>query len=367
MMGFFARHPIASGVGGIILLFLLYRMFSGGGGSSQTATSGGLDPNAVAAATALQQSQLAANAQTQQYQLEAQAQNAQIAGQVQVASMQQQLGLAQIAANSTTSQQQTQASVDIAGMQAQSTNLASTLAAQVQQAGLNAQVQVANIGANVTNTQTGAMVQLANIGATVTNNQPGAMVQMNAANQQTIQAVTGIQAGVVNNQTAAQLAQTKSTSLCFLTTAACEHMGMPDDCYVLTTLRAYRDGWLTANAPGEIVLYYREAPGIVARLDARPDAGMVYTLMWHDFILPAVHCVERGQNRAAFAIYANMFETFKQLAVAGVPRTAGIPRAAPGMGLDVIANDDGTVSFSMPRGEVVDIESQRIVESDGAA
>ncbi len=351
MMGFFARHPIASGVGGIILLFLLYRMFSGGGGSSQTATSGGLDPNAIAAATALQQSQLQANAQTQQYQLAAQAQNAQIAGQVQVASMQQQLGLAQIAAGSTAATQQTQAAVDIAGMQAQSTNLASTLAAQVQQAGLNSQVQVANIAANVTNTQTGAMVQ------------------MNQANQNTIQAITGIQAGVVNNQTAVQMAQVqnagqftvaKNLSPCFLTTAACEHMGMPDDCYVLTTLRTYRDGWMKVNAPGEVGRYYREAPGIVARLDARPDTVMVYTLMWHDFILPAVHCVERGQNRAAFAIYANMFETFKQLAIGGVP----IPR---GKAVAVRANDDSSVSFLIPRGEVVDIESRRIVESDGDA
>lgn len=58
---------------------------------------------------------------------------------------------------------------------------------------------------------------------------------------------------------------------CFLTSAACQYCGLPDDCHELQTLRAFRDGYL-AEVPGgpELVQrYYEIAPAIVARLDDR--------------------------------------------------------------------------------------------------
>ena len=296
-MDFFRRHPILGIVLAIVLVYLLFRMLSGGGGNAQTGvvyTGAQSDPNAIAAATALQQSQLAASSSAEQGRLQLEGQNAQIAGAVTVAQLQQQLGMSQLAYGAQAETQKTQAAVDVAAMQAQSANLASTLAAQVSAAGLNAQVQVANIGANVTNTQTLAMQN------------------MNAQNASTTQAIVASQ-----GQTQVQLAKVNK-KWCFITTAACEAHGLPDDCYVLDTLRAWRDGWLTQNVPAEIARYYALAPGIVARFDVHPSKALIYDAMWNDFIMPALYCVERGQNRAAFAIYASMFETFKVIAAQGV-------------------------------------------------
>ena len=55
-------------------------------------------------------------------------------------------------------------------------------------------------------------------------------------------------------------------------------MGKPDDCYELTLLRHYRDGWLSGQPEGEALIqtYYDTAPGIIARINTRKDAAGVY-------------------------------------------------------------------------------------------
>jgi hypothetical protein len=197
--------------------------------------------------------------------------------------------LATVAANAQSSTQQTAAALDVARLNAASTDLASTLTARVQQAGIDAQTAAASIAAHTTETQTAAMVS------------------MNASNQATIQSS-------ISESGATSRAQIKANSgMCFITTAACDVVGVPDDGYALTTLRTWRDTWLKHNAPDEIARYCAEAPGIVSGINARPDAATVYTLVWHDYILPAISCIERGQHRAAYAIYASMFATLQQL------------------------------------------------------
>lgn len=290
MMHWIKAHPIWATVGGIVVLYLLYRMLSGGGSTAPAVYSSSADSNAVAAATALAQAQLAQQGQTQQTQAALEAQNAQIAGQVTIAQLGQQLGLAQIAADQTTMAQQTAAATQIAQMQAESTNLASTLAAQIQQAGINAQTQQAQIAAHTTEIQAQTMQQ------------------MNEANQQTLQ-----QQIMTEGQTTQQLIRTQgqvqqqqiksNSGWCFLTTAACEVLGQPDDCYVLQTLRAYREGWVKIHAAEALAEYKNISQVIIERLDKRHDKMNVYYHAWFEYILPAVHCVERGQNRAAYALY----------------------------------------------------------------
>ena len=57
---------------------------------------------------------------------------------------------------------------------------------------------------------------------------------------------------------------------CFLTTACCEVLGLPDDCFELRTLRRYRDETLAAMPGGNaaIAAYYR-----IGALDPRPASA----------------------------------------------------------------------------------------------
>ena len=53
----------------------------------------------------------------------------------------------------------------------------------------------------------------------------------------------------------------RQRKLCFITTATCAYEGKADDCYELSSFRAFRDGWLSENG-GEALIreYYELAP-----------------------------------------------------------------------------------------------------------
>jgi hypothetical protein len=300
MFDFFQRHPIISAVIGVVVFYVVYRMMSGGGSSTATVpVYSGTDPNAVAAASGLAQAQMQLAAQNHQADLAAEASNTQIAGQVAIATLGQQLGLAQIGAERDISLATTSAARDVAGMQAESTNLASTLAAQVQTAGINAQTEQAAIAAHTTELQTQMMAQ------------------MNEANQQTLR--TSIEQ---QGETTRYQIKKQDSGWCFLTTAACDVMGREDDCDELQTLRFYRDGWLRENYPEDIARYYDRAPWIVAKLADHPNHDAIYQTAWHSFIVPAVLCIKQGHNVAAYAIYASLFRTMHTFAIESVAKSA---------------------------------------------
>ncbi|WEK46683.1 MAG: hypothetical protein P0Y56_17015 [Candidatus Andeanibacterium colombiense] len=90
---------------------------------------------------------------------------------------------------------------------------------------------------------------------------------------------------------------------CFLTTAACEGVGLADDCWELRTLRAFRDGWLARQHGGmdDIVAYYDKAPAIAERLKGnRQDLLRLY---WTR-VVPSALAAQFGANRLARAIYS---------------------------------------------------------------
>lgn len=105
------------------------------------------------------------------------------------------------------------------------------------------------------------------------------------------------------------------SSPCFLTTAACERKGLPDDCDVLRTLRAFRDNYMLREPSRvwEVAQYYDEAPAVVRALASRPE---VYDQMWDRFILPAVERIEEGNLEQAHRIYRDLFAFAKQEAAA---------------------------------------------------
>lgn len=218
-------HPVGLGVaififGAIIIYFLIPKKQASG-------TSGPSDAyyNAVAqmaqSGNQLQAAQLGYQAQSAQLQDQLTLANNQIAGQETLATIdsQTQLGLANISATAQSAHDKTVQ---------ESTDLASTLTAQVQTAGINAQTTIANINANAATQQTqiaaGEQLGIANYAAqtqeagyaaqldafkTLT----GAQLQAAAYNAQTQQdiiagqvQVAGWQAQTTQQQNAAQLA-----------------------------------------------------------------------------------------------------------------------------------------------------------------
>lgn len=97
----------------------------------------------------------------------------------------------------------------------------------------------------------------------------------------------------------------QSSGGCFLTSACVEARGLPDDCYELMVLRAFRDGYMQTlpNGQGEICEYYHTAPIIVAKIRTMPNANELFDQIYSELVLPCVELIENGQNDAAYLRY----------------------------------------------------------------
>lgn len=98
--------------------------------------------------------------------------------------------------------------------------------------------------------------------------------------------------------------ETKKKSGCFLTTAAVQFKGLPDDCHELEVMRQFRDTFLLSTAEGRQLVerYYASAPTIAARLTGRADLEPVW-----DVISTCVALIEAGKHSQAVLEYQAMF------------------------------------------------------------
>ena len=101
---------------------------------------------------------------------------------------------------------------------------------------------------------------------------------------------------------------------CYITTAVCETFEKPDDCYELTILRNYRDGYLMSQPDGEEVIrqYYDLAPTIVKHINQRKDRQEIYRGVWETYLEPCIHMIENGQQEQCKQLYMRMVRDLKK-------------------------------------------------------
>lgn len=101
---------------------------------------------------------------------------------------------------------------------------------------------------------------------------------------------------------------------CFITSAACRHLGKADDCRELTAFRRFRDGYLSAcpDGPGLIREYYNIAPGIVAAIDLMGNPEAAYTAIWADHLTDCLQALDAGDNEGCKARYCAMVRALQK-------------------------------------------------------
>ncbi len=101
---------------------------------------------------------------------------------------------------------------------------------------------------------------------------------------------------------------------CYITTAVCECLHKPDDCYELTLLRSFRDEYLLQLQNGEEMVheYYDVAPSIVKHIDKRADASEIYAEIYGQYLKPCIHMIEQGEHAQCAALYEQMVFDLKE-------------------------------------------------------
>ncbi len=118
----------------------------------------------------------------------------------------------------------------------------------------------------------------------------------------------------ISGMTIAEMKGGFRSSPCFITTAVCESLGRPDDCYELTLLRRYRNTYMMSSEQGAAAVeeYYRIAPEIVKEIDSRPDSGNIYQSIWTQYLRPCIRLIEENQLADCADAYADMVDTLKE-------------------------------------------------------
>lgn len=101
---------------------------------------------------------------------------------------------------------------------------------------------------------------------------------------------------------------------CYITTAVCETLGRPDDCYELTMFRQFRDGYLRKQPDGEQLVqeYYRRAPEIVKKIDESADSISIYRGIWEEHLKPCLSLIENGEDAACKERYMQMVNRLEE-------------------------------------------------------
>lgn len=120
--------------------------------------------------------------------------------------------------------------------------------------------------------------------------------------------------GFSNAEIAIDMLEEETSGGCFITTAVCESFSKPDDCFELTTLRKFRDTWLTNQPDGKSLIaeYYSIAPAIVNKINNLAESNQVYEYLWHKYLSPCLNLIKQGENMACKQLYVEMIKALKK-------------------------------------------------------
>lgn len=107
--------------------------------------------------------------------------------------------------------------------------------------------------------------------------------------------------------------------LCYITTAVCDNLQKADDCYELTTLRAFRDNYMmhSENGKGLVKEYYETAPALVMRMNQFKESRQIYQEIYNRYIKPCISYIEQNQYEKCEKMYINMVHTLEQQYIGG--------------------------------------------------
>lgn len=95
---------------------------------------------------------------------------------------------------------------------------------------------------------------------------------------------------------------------CFITTAVCNTLEKPDDCFELNSFRNFRDNYLV-NQPGgreQIQEYYIIAPLIVNAINSSPDKDDIYREIWSKHLSKCLEHYKHSEFEKCRKEYADM-------------------------------------------------------------
>ena len=101
---------------------------------------------------------------------------------------------------------------------------------------------------------------------------------------------------------------------CYITTAVCDSLGKPDDCYELTLLRNYRDQYLLSTEEGTNIVkqYYDVAPSIVKHINKAQNHHEIYAKIWKQYLKSCIMMIEQGKEQDCQKLYSNMVYDLKE-------------------------------------------------------
>ncbi|MEP1382923.1 MAG: CFI-box-CTERM domain-containing protein [Paraglaciecola sp.] len=101
---------------------------------------------------------------------------------------------------------------------------------------------------------------------------------------------------------------------CFVTSATCGHIGLTDDCWELTQLRAFRDNYLVTLPNGKSLVdkYYDTAPKLLQVINNKINKSNILQSIYFRDILPSAILAKLKLNKLALWRYKAMMERLEK-------------------------------------------------------
>lgn len=114
----------------------------------------------------------------------------------------------------------------------------------------------------------------------------------------------------LSHSTYEEIASGFEWKLCYITTAVCQNMGKPDDCYELNAFRSFRDEYLMRSEKGQKLIeeYYDIAPGIVMAINMESHPERTYRNIYDRYLLPCLRFIENGKRDECQNQYMSMVQ-----------------------------------------------------------